>query len=322
MTASAGIRVRVAETETVAKDIKRLRLVAVGTGGLPEFSGGAHTVVTMRDGELVTRNPYSLMGSPYDRSGYEISVLKTPTSRGGSVFMHDHVQTGSELTISAPVNFFPIDRRARRHLMIAGGIGITPFVAMTEQLAREGASFELHYAMRSAAHGAYADKLKHLYGGRVQTYCDDRQQTIALGRLLDGQPLGTHLYVCGPTGMIDWVLAEARRAGWPNENVHYERFSSPPIGQPFRIELAASKAIIDVAPEQSILEAIEAAGFSPNFLCRGGACGQCETHVVSTTDAIDHHDHFLSADEHASAQKIMICVSRLKNAGGHIVLDL
>ncbi len=124
--------------------------------------------------------------------------------------MHDKLKVGSELSISAPVNLFPIDRRARRHLLIAGGIGITPFMAMMEQLEREELHFELHYAMRSKTGGAYWTTLRETYGRRVHTYFDELQQNIPLTRLLENQPLGTHLYVCGPSGMIDWVLNAAR----------------------------------------------------------------------------------------------------------------
>jgi ferredoxin len=122
--------------------------------------------------------------------------------------------------------------------------------------------------------------------------------------------------------MIDWVLNEARDAGWPEENLHFERFSAPPAGAPFTVELAKAGRTIEVKPTQSILEAVEAAGVTAPFLCRGGACGQCETAVLSCSGIVEHNDHFLSAAERASGGKIMICVSRLQSAGGRIVLDL
>ncbi len=249
-----------------------------------------------------------------------MSVLKTETSRGGSVFVHEKLEAGSELTITFPVNLFPLDRRGRRHLFLAGGIGITPFMAMMMQLEREGGNFELHYAMRNRASGAYWHELSEAYGHRVHTYCDDAGQQIPLARLLDSQPLGTHLYVCGPSGMIDWVLKAAREAGWPDENVHHERFSAPPSGKAFSVALAKSGRIVPVGPTQSILEALEAASVDVPYLCRGGACGQCETRVVSCTGSIQHNDHFLSEADKASGTKIMPCVSRFE--GASLVLDL
>lgn len=320
MTAPTEIRVRVVEAEAVTPAIKRLKLVPVPPALLPDFSGGAHTVVHYTDGPRHVRNPYSLMGSPFDPSAYQISVLRVPDSRGGSALIHDSVNEGTEITITSPINLFPIDRRARRHILIAGGIGITPFMAMTDQLNREGADFQLHYAMRCRNTGAYWKLLQGLYGHRVRTYFDDSNEMLPLSRLLDGQPLGTHLYVCGPAGMIDWVLKSAREAGWPDENVHYERFAPPPAGKAFTVELAKSKRSIDVGPRESVLQAIEAAGIEPQFLCRGGACGQCETAVVTADGVFQHNDHFLSDEEKASGKKMMICVSRFE--GARLVLDL
>ena len=320
MTVSTDIRVRVADVTVVATDIKRFTFVPVAGGSLPEFSSGAHTVVSMHDGDHLRRNPYSLMSSPFDGTHYQISVLRTKDSRGGSVFMHDHVRAGTELSISQPVNLFPIDRRGRRHILIAGGIGITPFMAMTTQLSREEIPFELHYCMRSEGLAAYWKPLRSAFGHRVHTYFDDQKQALPLDRLLNGQPLGAHLYVCGPGGMIEWVLRSARDAGWPDENVHSERFLAPPGGKPFTVELSRSSKTIAVGQHQSILEAIEAAGVDAPYLCRGGACGQCETTVLAADGTIQHNDHFLSDDEKASGKKIMVCVSRL--VGARVTLDL
>ena len=320
MTVSTDIRVRVADVTVVATDIKRFTFVPAVGGSLPEFSSGAHTVVSMHDGDHLRRNPYSLMSSPFDGTHYQISVLRTKDSRGGSVFMHDHVRAGTELSISQPVNLFPIDRRGRRHILIAGGIGITPFMAMTTQLSREEIPFELHYCMRSEGLAAYWKALRSAFGHRVHTYFDDQKQALPLDRLLNGQPLGTHLYVCGPGGMIEWVLRAAREAGWPDENVHSERFLAPPGGKPFTVELSRSGKTIAVGQHQSILEAVEAAGVDAPYLCRGGACGQCETIVLAADGTIQHNDHFLSDDEKASGKKIMVCVSRLD--GARVTLDL
>jgi ferredoxin-NADP reductase len=320
MTTTNQIRVRVAEVEAVAAQIRRLKLVPIGMSGLPDFSGGAHTILSLDDGERTLRNAYSLMSSPYDTSSYEVSVLKAPDSRGGSAFIHEKIREGAPITLSTPVNLFPVDRRAKRHILIAGGIGITPFMSMMRQLEREDAPFELHYGMRSQERGAYWRTLRETYGHRVHVYFEDQGQAIPLAPLLDGQALGTHLYVCGPSAMIDWVLKEARHAGWPDENVHHERFSAPPNGKPFTIQLARSGKTIPVPAHQSMLEALEAAGVDAPYLCRGGACGQCECRVVSRASPIQHNDHYLSDAEKAAGDKIMICVSRID--GATVTLDL
>jgi ferredoxin-NADP reductase len=320
MTTSPLRRVRVAEVERVANRIKRFRLVATDKQPLSEFSGGSHISVCMRSSDRLMRNPYSLMGSPADTSSYQISVLNVDESRGGSQFMHENVSVGSELEISEPLNLFPIEKRARKHVFVAGGIGITPFMSMMSELDLLRSGFELHYGVRSLDEGAYCKYLQSRYGSRVNIYRQDQGQLIPLESVLSDQRLGTHLYVCGPKPMIDWALQTAKLSGWPDENVHSEQFSTPPLGSPFVVELAKSGRKITVGGHQSILEALEQNGIDASFLCRGGACGQCETGVLSCDSHIEHNDHYLTNAEKVSGRKIMICMSRIQS--GSIVLDL
>lgn len=321
MTIKTDMTVRVAAVTKVADRVKRFRLEREDGQPLPYFAGGAHVIVSMQDGTRLRRNPYSLMSPPHDPAAYEISVLRVEASRGGSAFMHEQVKPGDRLVISQPLNLFPIDQRGRKHILLAGGIGITPFMAMMEQFHREGRAFELHYAVRTRSHGAYWEHLEQRYGShRVKIYCDEESLLIPTARLLEFQPLGTHLYVCGPSGMIDGALGLAREAGWPEQNLHSERFLAPPSGKPFRVVLGRSRKEITVEEHQSILEALEAAGVDASFLCRGGACGQCETAVASADGSLEHNDHYLSDAEKASGRKVMICVSRFK--GRELVLDL
>ena len=319
MSGGAKLLVRVADVTPVNALITRFRFVARDGGPLPAFSGGAHTVVEMEDHGIRRLNPYSLMSDPEDTSGYEISVRRDDTGRGGSLYMHRHVRPGLEMVISHPINLFPLDNRAKKHLMIAGGIGITPFLAQIAQLARAGGRFELHYAARNRALGAYMDRLTATHPAQVHTYFDDEGQVIDLGRILAMQPIGTHLYVCGPKGMITWVLTSAEAMGWPTQALHHEEFLAPGTGLPFTVELAASRRTITVGTAQSLLEAIEAAGVDAPYLCRGGACGQCETDVLTCDGSILHRDHWLSPEDHASGHKIMPCVSRFE--GRTLVID-
>lgn len=320
MTASFLRTVRVAEVEPVASRIKRFRLVSADSQPLSEFSGGSHVTVCMKAPDRLIRNPYSLMGSPSDTSSYQISVLKVEGSRGGSEFMHERVTVGTELEISEPLNLFPPAKIARKHILVAGGIGITPFMSMMGELEAIGADFELHYGVRSLGDGAFCKLLETRYGKRIHVYLQDQGQLIPLERVLANQPLGSHMYVCGPKPMIDWALRTATLAGWPDENIHSEQFNAPPIGKPFVVKLTQSKREIKVSGHQSILEALEQNGIDAPFLCRGGACGQCETSVASCDGFIEHNDHYLSDAEKASGKKIMICMSRI--SGDAITLDL
>lgn len=326
MTKNIDHQVEVVAITQVADAVKRFRLAPADGKVLPYFSGGSHVVVTMRGTDsagapVVYRNPYSLMSSPNDPGYYEISVLRVPVSRGGSHFMHDRVKVGDRLSLSNPVNLFPVNATGRKHIFIAGGIGITPFMAMMDGLVAQGGNFELHYGFRSRSHGAYWRELAERYGaGRVNLYCEGEGQMIDADRLLENQPLGTNLYICGPAAMIAFFTNKARHAGWPEENIHSEQFLAPPSGKPFLVKLRKSNVEFVVGEHQSILEAIEAHNIDANFLCRGGACGQCETSVCSADGEIEHNDHYLSDDDRRSGKKIMICVSRFK--GGELVLDL
>jgi dimethylamine monooxygenase subunit B len=312
VTINTEMPVRVTAITKVADTVKRFRLARID---------GAHVVVTMKDGSILRRNPYSLMSSPTDRSAYEISVLRVETSRGGSHFLHDHVKVGDTLAVTQPVNLFTIDQRGKKHILFAGGIGITPFIAMMDQMAEEGHTFELHYAVRTRTHGAYWKELQDRYGAsRIKIYCDAEKLFIPTEAITGNQPLGTHLYVCGPKGMIESVLGTARKQGWPAQNLHAEEFLAPPSGKPFEIKLVKSNKTITVGEHQSMLEAIESAGVDAPYMCRGGACGMCETGVVSCKGTINHNDIYLEPDDKASGKKIMICVSRIK--GDSITLDL
>ena len=316
---AAKIPVTVAEVTPVNELVTRFRFVRRDGGPMPTFSGGAHTVVEMNDHDRVRRNPYSIMSDPADREGYSISIRRDDNGRGGSLFMHRQVRTGMEMVISNPVNLFALDLRARKHLLLAGGIGITPFLAQIKQLAAMNGNFELHYSVRTASLGSYAGELVANYRSRVHLYHDDRGELIDLPALLDGQPLGTHVYVCGPKGMIAWVRKTAAALGWPREAIHHEEFLAPASGKPFEAILARSNKVIQVGEHQSLLEAIEAAGVEAPYLCRGGACGQCETDVLQYEGTFLHKDHWLTPTQCASGTKIMPCVSRFE--GKTLVLD-
>ena len=312
MSGGAKLAVRVADVVKVNDLITRFRFVSQGGSPLPAFSGGAHVVVEMDDHGQRRLNPYSLMGDPEDTSGYSISVRRDDNGRGGSLYLHNHVRPGLEMVISHPLNLFPLDSRARKHLMIAGGIGITPFLAQIGQLARSGQRFELHYAARNRALAAYMTELQAAHGDRIHGYFDDEGMVIDLKSLLGRQPIGTHLYVCGPKGMLAWVRQSAEVAGWPVSAVHFEEFLAPGTGQVFRAELALSGKTVTVGTHQSLLEAIEAAGVDAPYLCRGGACGQCETAVLRCDGQLIHRDHWLTDEDHASGTRIMPCVSRFE----------
>ncbi len=320
MNDAATIAVDVVGIEQVTPLIKHFRLAPPGGGNLPAFSGGSHIIVVMRGAARVHRNPYSLLSAPHDLETYEIGVRRMEESRGGSHFMHDTVRIGSRLEIAHPVNLFALDKIARKHVLIAGGIGITPFLAHLEDLHAGVVPYELHYAVRSPEHGAFLDRLRRRAGDRLRVYYDSEGQAIDCETLLATQPLGTHVYICGPAGMIQHVIATAQSLGWPDSHIHWEQFSAPPAGDAFDAFLARSNIRVHVPPDQSLLESIEAAGVEVPYLCRGGVCGCCRTRVVEADGELLHNDHFLSDADKAGGRSIMPCVSRARCR--KLVLDL
>lgn len=310
MTLAATIPVVVREVRPVTPLIRRFTLAREDGLPLPAFSAGAHVVVVMPGDARTMRNPYSLMGTSADLSTYDIAVRLSETSRGGSRFMHEAVAPGTKLAITPPVNLFPLDNVARRHLLLCGGVGITPVSAHVRELVHGVIPFEVHCGARSTEHATLAIELQAIAPDAVTIHLDTPGPAMDVDAILAGQPLGTHLYVCGPGGMIESVIAAAHAAGWPRSHLHWERFTAPPAGKPFEVTLSRSGKRITVPPEMSLLEAIEAAGVDAPFLCRGGACGQCETTVLALDGTLLHHDVYLSADQKASGDRIMPCVSR------------
>ena len=183
------LKVKVAEIEQVTSNIKHFILVGEDGGKLPAFSGGSHVVVAMDINGRIHRNPYSLMGSPEETSAYHISVLRQEKSRGGSVYMHDNVTVGSKLTITYPVNLFALEKLAHKHLLIAGGIGITPFMSQIEDLKRIGATYELHYSFRSPQSGAFVPILRNKCAEYAKFYITSEGVMLDFSQLLSQQPL-------------------------------------------------------------------------------------------------------------------------------------
>ncbi len=320
MNEAQTLAVEITAIEQVTPLIKHFKLAALGGAALPAFSGGSHIIVVMRGAARIHRNPYSLLSSPHQLDAYEIGVRRMEESRGGSHFMHDQVKVGSRLEIAHPVNLFPLDKIARKHVLIAGGIGITPFLAQLEDLHDGQVPYELHYSVRSPEHAAFLDSLRSREGDKVRMYYDSESQAIDFDGLLSNQPLGTHVYVCGPAGLINRVTTTAKSCGWPDSHIHWEQFSAPPMGDAFEVFLARTNLTVHVPPDQSLLESIEAAGVEVPYLCRGGVCGFCQTRVLELDGELLHNDHFLSDADRAAAKSIMPCVSRARCKT--LVLDL
>ena len=319
---TALLRVRVAVRRDEALDICSLDLVPVDGSALPGFSAGAHIDVHLPGG-LVRQ--YSLCNPPGETQRYRIAVLRDAASRGGSATVHDQLQVGTVLDIGTPRNLFELDPAAPHHLLLAGGIGITPLLAMAEQLAAQGGGFTLHHATRSRERTPFVAQLATApYADRVHHHFDDgpATQKLDLAATLRSAPAGSHLYVCGPTGFMEAVLAEGRAQGWDEARLHREYFAAAPTGTAgdggFELELTSSGRVIPVAADQTALAALLAAGLDIPMSCEQGVCGTCLTGVKSGVP--DHRDQYLTPEERAANNQFLPCCSRASSA--RLVLDL
>jgi len=320
MNARESITVDVVAIETLTPLIKRFTLALPDGAPLPSFSGGAHVLVSMQDGETWHHNAYSLLSSPHDTRQYQIAVRREEASRGGSAYMHDKVEVGSRLAIGTPANLFELARDARRHVFIAGGIGITPFLAQLAEHSPDAYELELHYAYRSPEHGAFVDELNSgPHAANVHCYVDSLGQRLNLLELFRNLPGDAHVYVCGPQGLNDAVHANAALLGWPKSQLHSEQFAAgDTAGSAFTVVLAKSGIEVEVGEDDTILKAIERAGVTVESLCREGVCGTCEVAILE--GEADHRDQYLDDDEKAAQKTLLLCVSRSRTP--RLVIDL
>jgi len=252
-------------------------------------------------------------------------VLRDPATRGGSAGMHDRVQAGDVIAISAPKNHFPLAHEAKKSLLLAGGIGVTPILCMAERLGVTGADFEMHYCTRSKDRTAFHDRIKgSRYAARVQFHFDDGDaaQKFDIARRLATPEPGTHLYVCGPKGFMDAVLSTARSRGWPEPQLHYEFFSADvtpsATDESFEVQCASSGRIVVVPKDKTVVQALADAGIEVQTSCEQGVCGTCITRVLEGVP--DHKDLYFTPEEQARNDQFTPCCSRAKSK--RLVLDL
>ncbi|MEN0106301.1 MAG: PDR/VanB family oxidoreductase [Pseudomonas sp.] len=314
------IEVVVTAKRREADGIYSFELAAADQQPLPAFEAGAHIDVQLGDGQV---RQYSLCNPPQERHRYLIGVLLDDASRGGSQALHQQVEAGSRLQIGEPRNLFPLVDNAGHSLLIAGGIGITPLLCMAERLAQSGAPFELHYCARSAQRAAFVERLRQSpYADRVQFHFSEEQgQRFDASALLAEAGADRHLYVCGPSGFIDYILGTAHSNGWRDEQLHREYFaSSAPAaaGGAFEVQLASSGQCYWIPAERSVAEVLVEAGVDVPLSCEQGICGSCLTRVLEGEP--EHHDLFMTAAEQARNDQFTPCCSRAKSA--RLVLDL
>jgi vanillate O-demethylase ferredoxin subunit len=321
-TATSNLTVRVARKQREALGIDSFELVAADGAALPAFAAGSHIDVHVPGG-LVRQ--YSLCNHPSETQRYQIAVLRDANSRGGSRAMHDSVQEGDSLQISPPRNHFALEQGAQRHLLLAGGIGVTPLLCMAEALLSDAGNFELHYATRSPERTAFADRIASCgLANHTHFHFDDGApaQKLDLSAVLSQAQAGVHVYVCGPKGFMDAALNAARGLGWPEAQLHSEYFSADATiaadSESFEVQVASTGRVIVVPKDKTIVQALAAEGIELQTSCEQGVCGTCLTPVLSGIP--DHKDLYLTPEEHAKNDQMLPCCSRAKSA--RLVLDI
>ena len=322
------LQVRVERKHREAEDICSYELVSADGAPLPPFSAGAHIDVHIESaGGAGAVRQYSLCNPPHERHRYLIGVLRDPNSRGGSQAMHDDIHAGATLRISAPKNHFAL-ADAPASLLLAGGIGVTPILAMAEALSAQGAAFEMHYCARSPERTAFRARIAAApFAPQVHFHYDsgDAAQKLDLPALLERLDRRTRIYLCGPAGFIDHVKATAKAHGWPQERLHLEYFgagaaAAPAAGgeQPFEVKLASSGKVYAVPPGSTVLRVLTDAGVFIPASCEQGVCGTCLTRVLDGVP--DHRDLYLDEAEQAANDQFTPCCSRSKTPA--LLLDL
>ncbi|MDB5799246.1 MAG: flavodoxin reductase [Rhodocyclales bacterium] len=320
------ISVRVRSFIIEAEGVRSIDLIAADGEKLPSWTPGAHIEVLLPGG--LARH-YSLFNGPEDTDCYRIAVKLEPTSRGGSSALHDFA-IGDTVQISAPRNLFPLDAKAKRHVLIAGGIGITPILSMFRALIAAGSDVTLHYFARARGYAAFAAWLEqHPAAGRIHCHfgLDEAATRTRMHEVLAGQAVAATdaLYVCGPTPLMELATTEALNSGWPSKAIYRESFGAPAVSEAqhdteksFEVFFQRSGKSCMVAPGQTIVAAAAHIGITFCTSCEQGFCGTCLTNVIE--GEIDHRDGYLTKAEQAKGDQMMPCISRCRSK--KLVLDV
>jgi ferredoxin-NADP reductase len=312
-------RVRLASKSVLTPGVVELELVTEDGSSLPEWGPGAHIDLVLPSG---TVRQYSLCGDPETVSAYKVAVLLDEKSRGGSKEVHADLDAGSLLTIKGPRNHFPLGEHDS-YLFIAGGIGITPILAMARQVSAAGKRWHLVYGGRSLGTMAYLEEIEALEGGTIDIVPFDTRGIPDIKGALETAG-DVHVYTCGPEPMLR-AVEELTTSALGEEFLHLERFGADPSAaidtagdEGFEVELAVSGKTLRVGPKERLIDVVR--GVVPNvpFSCEEGFCGSCETGVLAGIPL--HRDQILTPDERACNDTMMICVGRSKSP--KLTLDL
>ena len=321
---AATLDVRVKQIRYEGKGINSYEFTSPSGKALPRFKAGSHIDIHLKNGAI---RQYSLCNSPAERNRYVIAVLKDENGRGGSRAVHENISAGDIVTISKPRNHFVLSEDAKKVILIAGGIGVTPLKAMAHELEERGVDFVMHYCARSAAAAAFGPELERMQRmGKLRYHFDDGEAAnqLDLRALLSEPTPGTHVYYCGPGGFMA-ACADAA-SHWPKGTVHFEHFKAPeqpkrePTGTDNQggcdVTIASTGQVVHVGPNQNFSEALNEAGIDVPTSCCAGLCATCKVRYLE--GEVEHNDFIL--DDEDRKEFLTICVSRPLSKT--LVLDL
>ena len=304
-----------------SEDVCSLYLRPSDEKALPRYKPGQFLTlrVPASDGSAPLIRTYSLSDSPSPDS-YRLTVKRTAetsaaTPRAGiaSTALHDHVAVGDVLEAKAPAGLFTIEptETYRPVVLIAGGIGITPILAMLNSIVEQGGEREtwLFYGVR--------DHRDHLMRRHLAELADQHpfvRLHVSYSRPIreNGRALGAphhegritvdllrallpasfyDYYVCGPGAMMQNIFEGLRAWGVPEDRIHSEAFGPAAIKVAARSMSRDCHASVQFARsslttvwsrcDSPLLELAEDAGISIPFGCRAGNCGTCATKLLT-----------------------------------------
>jgi ferredoxin-NADP reductase/ferredoxin len=315
---SPVLRVQVSRMEQMAEGVTKYEFSALDGSPLPEWQAGAHLDIVVAPEFL---RQYSMSGDPADRSKYQIAVLREDGGRGGSKLLHRIFFEGRKVFVSRPINHFPLVEEASHSFLMGGGIGITPMIAMAHRLHAIGASFALHYSVKSRATAGFMTDLEQVpWADKVHLHVSDEGSRCDLATTLRHRP-GAHVYTCGPEAYMQAVLQAAEAAGFPEEGRHFEYFSVPEMPEyenhPFALRLKDGRTIA-VGADETATDALARAGVHVDVKCADGICGVCQCGLIS--GEVEHRDFVLSRTQRQD--RIILCQSRAAEPDGIVEIDL
>lgn len=300
---------RVVEKRRETKQVTAFVLEAVEVTKNPTpVEPGSHVRLKL-GGKLV--RAYSVVGGTSAR--FELGIALDPESRGGSKHMHEQVKQGDIVTTGRVTASFPLAKDADEHIIIAGGIGITAFLAALQYLKETNQNFHLHYAVSDEI--AFANHIAAL-GSNATIYRKSLGHRLNLSDVLSHASSGSHVYTCGPQRLMDAVQTTAEQYSIPDASVHMEQFTVTTSGDPFTAELKQSKKVVEVGATQTLLDVLRDIGMDIDSSCEVGNCGTCRVDVCG--GRVQHKGTALLEEEKKEGA-MLSCVSR---GVGKIVIDL